>query len=84
MAFIGPHQGPKILGKNHQSTTKVTLNEPPINVKNITSFSGNVVVLVYKVIRDRSVCWISVSNSVIPQEASNDSIMLENLPIVPK
>ena len=30
MAFVGPHHGPKILGKNHQSTTKVTLNEPPI------------------------------------------------------
>ena len=30
MAFVGPHQGLKILGKNHQSTTKVTLNEPPI------------------------------------------------------
>ena len=29
MAFVGPHHGPKILGKNHQSTTKVTLNEPP-------------------------------------------------------
>ena len=29
MAFVGPHQGPKILGKNHQSTTEVTLNEPP-------------------------------------------------------
>ena len=31
MAFVGPHHGPKILGKNHQSTTKVTLNEPPMN-----------------------------------------------------
>ena len=31
MDFVGPHHGPKILGKNHQSTTKVTLNEPPIN-----------------------------------------------------
>ena len=31
MAFVGPHHMPKILGKNHQSTTKVTLNEPPIN-----------------------------------------------------
>ena len=31
MAFVGPHHGPKILGKNHQSTTKVTLNEPLIN-----------------------------------------------------
>ena len=30
MAFVGPHHGPKILGKNHQSTTKVTLNEPPM------------------------------------------------------
>ena len=30
MTFVGPHHGPKILGKNHQSTTKVTLNEPPI------------------------------------------------------
>ena len=29
MAFIGPHHGPNIFGKNHQSTTKVTLNEPP-------------------------------------------------------
>ena len=29
MAFVGPHHMPKILGKNHQSTTKVTLNEPP-------------------------------------------------------
>ena len=29
MAFVGPHHRPKILGKNHQSTTKVTLNEPP-------------------------------------------------------
>ena len=32
MAFVGPHHGPKILGKNHQSTTKVTLNEPPKNI----------------------------------------------------
>ena len=30
IAFVGPHHMPKILGKNHQSTTKVTLNEPPI------------------------------------------------------
>ena len=33
MAFIGPHHISKILGKNHQSTTKVTLNEPPIKMK---------------------------------------------------
>ena len=33
MAFVGPHHGPKILGKNHQSTTKLTLNEPPIMTK---------------------------------------------------
>ena len=39
MAFVGPHHGPKILGKNHQSTTKVTLNEPPMTrSNNIDSF----------------------------------------------
>ena len=30
MAFVGPYHGPKILGKNHQSTAEVTLNEPAI------------------------------------------------------
>ena len=33
MAFVGPHHISKILGKNHQSTTKVTLNYPPMNGK---------------------------------------------------
>ena len=32
MAFVGPPNMSKILGKNHQSTTKVTLNEPPIKM----------------------------------------------------
>ena len=38
MAFVGPHHGPKILGKNHQSTTKVTLNEPPIRKRKIAHY----------------------------------------------
>ena len=37
MAFLGPHHLQKILGKNHQSTTKVTLNKPPINKRTLTS-----------------------------------------------
>ena len=31
MAFEGPHHISKMLGKNHQSTTKVTRKEPPIS-----------------------------------------------------
>ena len=38
MAFVGPLRGPKILGKNHQSTTKVTLNEPPIKSQKTNHF----------------------------------------------
>ena len=40
MAFVGPHHGLKILGKNHQSTTKVTLNEPPMNLTRNRFFAG--------------------------------------------
>ena len=40
MAFVGPHHGPKSLGKNHQSTTKVTLNEPPIIQIILNEFSN--------------------------------------------
>ena len=41
MTFVGPHQGPNILGKNHQSTTKVTLNEPPKKKMNLGLISQN-------------------------------------------
>ena len=46
MAFVGPHHGPKIFGKNHQSTTKVTLNEPPITTHNIMNCNINLFSLI--------------------------------------
>ena len=45
MAFVGPHHGPNMLGKNHQSTTKVTLNEPPI-MENVITDTLDMVLLV--------------------------------------
>ena len=43
---MGPHHLQKILGKNHQSTTKVTLNEPPMTLTQLsiqmsTSYATN-------------------------------------------
>ena len=60
MAFVGPHHMPTILGKNHQSTTKVTLNEPPISLYATFSFFNSTVIVRAR-IRARLVCTQNTS-----------------------